>query len=114
MNYETYVLRMMNDGRVASITNDGKIVAMVFFSLCNDETQHLWNWDYEYHPHNPKGKILVLEGLVCKNFTFEIVKKMKEVFYSRFPQIEKTVWRRDKRATKKCTLRRRYEFQYSN
>ena len=43
-----------------------------------------------------------------------IVKKMKEVFYTKFPQIEKTVWRRDKRSNKKCTLRRYHEVQHSN
>ena len=105
---------MIKDGRVVSIAENGKIVAIVFFSLCNDETRHLWNFEYEYHPHNPEGKILVLEGLICKNLTFNIVKKMKEAFYSKFPQIEKTVWRRDKRETKVSTLRRHYEFHNSN
>ena len=105
---------MMKDGRVASIIENGKMVAMVFFSLCDDENVHLWNWDYEYHPHNANGKILVLEGLVCKNLTFSIVKKMKEVFYEKFPHIEKTVWRRDNRSNRKITYRRHHEFHYSN
>lgn len=115
MSYKDYPYKMLRDGRVVSIVEDGKVVAIVFFSLCNDETVHLWNWDYEYHPHNPQGKILVLDGLVCKNFTFSIVKKMKEVFYSKFPQIEKTMWRRDVRNENKVyTLRRHHEIQYSN
>jgi len=109
-----YPYKMMKDGRAISIAENGKIVAIVFFSLCNDETQHLWNFEYEYHPHNPSGRILVLEGLVCKNLTYSIIKKMKEAFYSKFPQIEKTVWRRDKRATKVTTLRRYHEFQHSD
>ena len=114
MSIADYPYKMIKDGRVVSIAENGKVVAIVFFSLCNDETEHLWNWDYEYRTHNPDGKILVLEGLVCKDFHFGIVKKMKEVFYQKFPQIEKTVWRRDKRDNKKCTLRRRHEFHYSN
>lgn len=115
MSMIDYPYKMIRDKRVVSIAEGGKVVAIVFFSLCNDETQHLWNWDYEYHPHNPEGKILVLEGLVCKDFNFRIVKKMREVFYSKFPQIEKTVWRRDNRSDKKVTLtRRNYEIQHSN
>ena len=105
---------MIKDGRVASIVDDGKIVAVVFFSLCNDETQHLWNYDYNYHYHDPKGKILVFEGFVCKNFNFRIVKKMKEMFYAKFPQIEKTIWRRDNRSKDRVfTLhRRQHEVQH--
>jgi hypothetical protein len=109
-----YPYQMMKDGRVVSILENGKMVALVFFSLCDDETEHLWNWDYKYHPHNPNGKILVLEGLVCERFTFSIVKKMKEVFYEKFPQIEKTVWRRDNRSNRKITYRRQHEFHHSN
>lgn len=109
-----YPYEMIRDGRVASIVENGKVVAIVFFSLCNDEIEHLWNWDYIYRKHNPAGKILVLEGLVCKNFNYEIVRKMKEIFYEKFPQIEKTVWRRDKRSNKKVTLRRNHAIQHSN
>ena len=115
MSIIDYPYKMIRDRRVASVIENGKVIAIVFFSLCNDETQHLWNWDYEYHKHNPEGKILVLDGLVCKDFSFRIVKKMKEIFYNKFPQIEKTVWRRDNRGNRVVTLnRRQHEVQYSN
>lgn len=115
MSIIDYPYKMIRDGRVCSIIENGKVIAIVFFSLCNDETQYLWNWNYEYHSHNPNGKILVLEGLVCRDFNFKIVKKMKEIFYAKFPQIEKTVWRRDNHSNKKFTFtRRNYEFQHSN
>ena len=96
MNIFDYPYQMIKDKRVASIAENGKIVAIVFFSLCNDETEHLWNWDYEYHKHNPEGKILVLEGLVCKKFSFKIVKKMKDIFYTKFPQTGLTAFRNGK------------------
>ena len=91
---QEYVAKMLRDGRIATIFEDGKFSSLVFFSLCDNENEHLWNLEYEYKPHNPNGRVLVLDGLVSPNFNFRVVKKMKEVFYGRFPQIEKTVWRR--------------------
>lgn len=90
-----YVCEMLREKRVVSITENGKIKAMIFFSLCDDEKEHLWNLEYEFRPHNPKGKILIIEAMAGKSFSFSLLKKLKEIFYTKFPQIEKTMWRRD-------------------
>lgn len=92
-HYE-YGQKMLEDGRVAAITENGEIVAFVYFSLCNDPTPYLENVDCKFIPHDPNGTILVIENMVAGNFNFRTVSKIEEIFTSRFPNIEKGMWRR--------------------
>ena len=94
MTYKEYGERMVRDGRFASISENGKIVLVMLYSVCNDPEPFINNIDHEYMEHDPNGKVLVIENIVGTFFHKRFVKAMEDIFYSKFPQIEKTMWRR--------------------
>lgn len=85
---------MINDQRYVEFKENGKTIGMLTFSLCNDPDPYLNNLDHKYMEHDINGKILVLENFIGVRFSSKFVKIMEDFFYSKFPQIEKTMWRR--------------------
>lgn len=85
---------MTKDGRYVTIIENGKVSLMMFFSVCDDPEPYLNNIDHEYIPHDPSGKILVIEDMVTTKFKFKYVSAIQDSFCNKFPHLEKAMWRR--------------------
>ena len=118
MTKEEFVKKMIREERLAFLYENGTIDLVMIFSLCDDEKNYRWMrscMDFEYRPHNRKGKVLIIDGLVCNKLTFEKINRLKELVFSKYPQIERVLWRNRKNQNKIVSLTRRifHEVQYS-
>ena len=105
-----YIEKMTKDGRFVSFEEDGKIFMLMLFSVCNDPEPYLNNLDHEYMEHDPNGKILVVEDMICGKFKFKYVDLIQDTFCERFPNLEKAMWRRRRFPMDKTyTLWRRHQ-----
>jgi hypothetical protein len=87
---------MLENNRCLIIADNGETVAHVFFSICDDPEPYLNNTDYKYIEHNPNGKIVIVEGMICKDFKMKYLGILHDAFISKFPQLEECKWRRRK------------------
>ena len=102
---------MIENNRYVILEENGKTIGMLSFSLCDNPEPYLNNLEHKYIEHNINGKILVLENFVGVRFGYKTIGLLEEFFYSKFPQIEKTMWRRCKLPKDKIfTYNRRYAY----
>ena len=94
-NYIEYGKKMLENDRAIVILKDGRVNAMAFFSMCDDPKPYLDNIDCVFIPHDPKGKIVVVENMVCLKFTKALLSSLEQAFVDKFPQVEKAMWRRN-------------------
>ena len=94
MNYKEYGEKMVRDGRFMTVSENGKIIFIMFYSVCNDPEPFLNNIDHEYIEQDVSGKIIVIENMVGTNFNKRKLLAMVDIFISKFPQVEKFMWKR--------------------
>lgn len=92
---KTFLKRMIDDKRFILIEENGEICVVMLYSICDDETPYLDNLEHNFMTHNLQGSVLVIEDMISIRFKFSYRNKIKEFFYNQFPNIRKTVWRRD-------------------
>ena len=105
-----FMEKMAENGRFATFGENGKVFMLMLFSVTNDPEPYLNNIDHEYMEHDPYGKVLVIEDMICGKFKFKYVDLIQDTFCKRFPNIEKAMWRRRRFPKDKIyTLWRRHQ-----
>lgn len=112
MNYQDYTEKMIRDGRFASIAEDGRVVILMLFSVCNEPKVYLDNLDHEYLEHDPEGHILVVEDLISSvRFGIRFVDVIEDIFCQRYPNIDRFMWRRFRKPRDKIySIGRRHSY----
>jgi len=114
MNYSDYVEKMVADGRFATISNDGRVVVLMFFSVCKDPKKHLENLEHKYLEHDPNGYILVIEDMIStEKFGMKYIDVIEDIFCMRYPNLERFMWRRRRespRTDKIYSIGRRHSY----
>ena len=113
-NYQEYVEKMMRDGRFMTLSEDGVMTLMLFYSICDDPTPFLENSTFDYIPHDPNGKTVIFDNMICKKFKKAYAQQIEESICERYPQLEKALWIREKDRTNVIIThhRRNHAVQY--
>lgn len=87
---------MMGDGRFMMLHDKGIMTLMLFFSICDDPKPYIDNIEFDYLPHNPLGKTVVIDNMICTKFKRHYFLEIERSLVERYPQIEKAIWIRER------------------
>jgi len=87
-----YFEKMLKDERVLIIDNDGKIVGIATYSVCNDFNPFYKKTDWDYLPHDPKGKFLYIEKIYSIDYNKRIRQLIELLTRDKYPQLRETMW----------------------
>jgi hypothetical protein len=105
--YSDYIKKMIEDGRLITIKKEGKVILMLFYSVCNNPKKYLDNLDHKYISHDTQGKTIVIEEMLCNHFDISLVSILEREFSNRYPNFEQAVWRRNRKPKDKIFIQRR-------
>jgi len=90
-----YRKMMADDNRIVCV-DDGIDWCVLVFSITDDYLQFINKDLWRYKFHDPEGKYLVIEKMVCSRWTKSLRKSVEEALQNNFPHFEYAIWVRDK------------------
>ena len=89
-----YFALMLDDERVILISKEGKLCAVLLFSITDDPELHLKKESWEYREHDPQAKTAYIEKLISKSWNKDMRREFESELIRKHPQIERGLWHR--------------------
>ena len=90
-----YFALMLYDERIILITKDSQPHAVICFSMTNDPDLYLKKKTWDYLPHEPTGKIIYVEKIICKKWDKELRSQFEHEISKRYPKMQYGMWHRE-------------------
>lgn len=105
-----YVTLMLQDERVITISDNGKPIAFIFYSITDDYKPYLLKDEYEYLEHEKAGKTVYVEKLVSFHWNKDLRILFERLITSKYPQLETGIWfRASRHGDRKVIAKRRLQ-----
>lgn len=93
LKIEDYISKMLGDGRILVIEDDG-LHTVLFFSVCYKFGEFFLKDTWDYMEHCPEGDMIYIEKIVSKNFNKEIRKLIEAKLTELYPKFKIGIWHR--------------------
>lgn len=105
---KNYIERMVEAGRVMTMTDEEGLHTVLFFSVCDDPEKYLKKDTWDYTDHEPNGACFYVEKIVTKKWSVSLRKKVEALATQLYPAFSLGKWHRWGRiGDRGVTVRRR-------
>lgn len=94
-----YFDAMIADHRIIGIDEDGKLIAILAVSVCEDVQPYYEKKLWHYRSHDPKGSIAYFEKLIAIKWNRDIRNLTYDQVISLFPSVRYGSWHRPRKET---------------
>ena len=94
LQIENYFNLMIGDERVMRIEDEGDLIAIVTYSICNDYFDYYAKDIWDYEPHNPLEDTVYVEKLISKRWNIALRKLISQKLIEKYPSLTRGIWHR--------------------
>ena len=87
-----YVKLMVEDKRVIELETDGKIHAVLFYSLCYDTEKFLKKDTWEFKEHDKEGTVFYIEKMVASHWSIKLHNMVYDFVTDKYKEVEFLKW----------------------